>query len=391
MESLSVKTEFGDIEIPADLYMRDLREHLSRGIAQREAKRALDAVERAAGMDDTEHDGRVIKGGSILDEPEGVPAVWGQDDSVLWARGQGIMIASQQGVGKTTIAQQLTLYRIGVRVGSFLGFPVVDDGRSAVYLAMDRPQQAIGSFRRMLSEKDREILDARLVIRKGPLPVDALAKPQELADYVQAICPNPGTVFIDSVKDMAGGRSLSADEVGAAINSAVQELLARGVEVLLLHHQRKAQNGAERLNSLDDVFGSTLITSGLGSVFALKGTPGCLTPELIHLKQPAMPVEMTLRHNHATGTTTVENGAVESIDMIREAGEAGITLAALAMRRFGRADKNDKQKALREINKYIKSMQVKKVSGQVTSDGRQPDLFIINPGIDRMVRGASGE
>ncbi len=340
-----------------------------------------------------DEDSRVVKGGSILDEPEGVPAVWGSGDNVLWAQGQGMMITSHQGVGKTTIAQQLTLWRIGIRFNDagFLGYPINDDGRSVVYLAMDRPAQAFSSFRRMLTEEDREILDQRMVLRKGPLPVDALSSIPALADYVQLICPDVGTVVIDSVKDMVGGRSLSSDEVGAGINSSVQEVLARGVEVVLLHHHRKAQNGSERFNTLDDVFGSTLITSGLGSIFALRGLPGTLTPELIHLKQPVMPVEMMLRHDHKTGTTSIENGAVESIDMLREAGDLGMTLVDIALRRFGRAEKTDTQKIKRELKEYLASGRVKVVPGFVSSSGRSPDRYFINVGQDSFVQNLRGE
>jgi hypothetical protein len=68
---------------------------------------------------------RIRLGGDfILDEPEIVPAVWGTGERVLWAEGEGIMITGHQGVGKTTVAQQLVLHRIGLRAGGFLGLPV---------------------------------------------------------------------------------------------------------------------------------------------------------------------------------------------------------------------------------------------------------------------------
>ena len=53
---------------------------------------------------------RVRLGGDfILDEPQIIPAVWGTGERVLWAEGEGIMLTGHQGVGKTTVAQQLVL------------------------------------------------------------------------------------------------------------------------------------------------------------------------------------------------------------------------------------------------------------------------------------------
>jgi transcriptional regulator with AAA-type ATPase domain len=65
---------------------------------------------------------RIRLGGDfILDEPEIIPAIWGQGDRVLWPEGEGIMITGHQGVGKTTVAQQLVLHRIGLRAGDSCG------------------------------------------------------------------------------------------------------------------------------------------------------------------------------------------------------------------------------------------------------------------------------
>jgi hypothetical protein len=75
---------------------------------------------------------------------------------------------------------------------------------------------------------------------------------------------------------------------------------------MLLHHERKAANGSRRVHSLDDVYGSTWLTSGLGSVIVLECEPGDPTAELRHLKQPAEPVgPLTLRHDHTAGVTAL--------------------------------------------------------------------------------------
>jgi Bifunctional DNA primase/polymerase, N-terminal len=59
---------------------------------------------------------RLVAGGDFaLDEPETIPAVWGDGERVLWPEGEGVMITGHQGVGKTTIGQQLVLHRVGLR------------------------------------------------------------------------------------------------------------------------------------------------------------------------------------------------------------------------------------------------------------------------------------
>jgi flagellar biosynthesis GTPase FlhF len=62
-----------------------------------------------------------LGGDFILDEPEIIPAIWGQGERARWAEGEGILITGRQGVGKTTVAEQLVLRRIGLRAGDSCG------------------------------------------------------------------------------------------------------------------------------------------------------------------------------------------------------------------------------------------------------------------------------
>lgn len=250
---------------------------------------------------------RLVTGGSfIFDQPDTVPSVWGDGDSVLWAEGEGLMIAGQQGLGKTTIAQQLVLSRIGVRDPSFLGYSVARTKGRVLYLAMDRPQQAARSFRRMVSEEDKQLLDERLSLWLGPLDVDALER-GALLKFVRAVVPDVDTVVIDSAKDMAAG--LSDDKVGAGLNMAWQSLIADGIELLILHHERKAGGDSKRTSQLDDIYGSTWLTSGLGSVMTLTGLPGDAAVTLHHRKQPVEDLgSLKIYHDHSTGTTDFNLG-----------------------------------------------------------------------------------
>lgn len=243
----------------------------------------------------------------IFDTPENVPAAWGSGGEVLWAEGESLIICGPAGVGKTTIAQQLLLGRIGLR-SEVLGFPVRPGARRVLYLAADRPPQAARSLRRMVRPEDRELLDERLVVHRGPLAVDLAANPNLLAEL--AAEAGADTIVLDSLKDLAA--RLSEDATGSAVNLAIQTVLAAGVEVLALHHQRKRQQGGGKPTTLADVYGSTWLTAGAGSVVLIWGEPGDAVVELTHLKQPAEPVgPLRVQHDHHAGRSFV----VDQVDL----------------------------------------------------------------------------
>ena len=102
-------------------------------------------------------------GGAILGAPTTVESVWGDGHRRLWPKGEPFILCGPDGVGKTTVAQQLVLHLIGAIPGPFLGLSVQTEGR-VLYLACgDRPLQAPLSFRRMVGEGDRELLDKNLI------------------------------------------------------------------------------------------------------------------------------------------------------------------------------------------------------------------------------------
>jgi replicative DNA helicase len=102
---------------------------------------------------------------------------------------------------------------------------------------------------------------------------------------VQAGCEG-GAVVIDSIKDVVP--KISSDESGGAFNGAMQLCIVNGIDVLSLHHPRKGNQENKRTKlSLDDVYGSTWVTAGQGSVIALNGIAGTGTAAFSHLKQPA--------------------------------------------------------------------------------------------------------
>jgi replicative DNA helicase len=112
---------------------------------------------------------RLIPGGVfILDAPKGIPAVWGSGQQVAWSQGEPLLVVGPPGVGKTTIAGQLVMARLEIG-GPVLGMPVTP-GKRVLYLACDRPAQVQRALARLVSEDDRQILDERLVVWKGPPP-----------------------------------------------------------------------------------------------------------------------------------------------------------------------------------------------------------------------------
>jgi len=327
-------------------------------------------------------------GGSEFDQPRGITGgaflfdfykdsdkpIWGSGSQSLWPRGEGLMFAGSQGVGKSTLAQQLVLSLIGIREPEFLGFPVQPLRASwqVLYLAMDRPRQIQRSLRRMVTEKDRKILDKRLVFWRGPLyHLNLVKDPFALAQWIKEEHPRVGVVIADSYKDLAPG--LNQDEVGSALNIAVQEVIANKREWLGIHHNRKAQPNNKAPRTLDDVYGSTFLTAGLGSIFGFGGAPGAVSVELRHLKSPSDVVgPLDVMHEHGTGTSRAADAALGVIDVLRSGateGDGGVTLDHVALAVYHSNDASDKQRARRQLEKLVAEGVVEYVAGSKGGPG----------------------
>lgn len=132
-------------------------------------------------------------GGSfILDASPDPEPLWGARDEVLLADGEALIIAAAQGLGKTTLAQQLALGRCGfAECDNLLGYPIKPGDKRVLYLAMDRPKQAARSFRRMVGEAWRAELDASLSVWQGPPPLTSRSKPGYWPDCATTPGPTP--------------------------------------------------------------------------------------------------------------------------------------------------------------------------------------------------------
>jgi len=302
---------------------------------------------------------RLRPGGTfLLDGPTTPPALWGRDGQVLWARDESIILCGPAGVGKTTIEGQMIMGRLGLR-SEVLGYPIEPGAGKVLLLACDRPAQIRRALARLVTEADRQVLDDRLVVWPGPPPKDLAAMPELLVHLARAA--GADTVFLDSLKDVAIG--LSDDAVGAGLNRAMQACVAEGVQVAALHHQRKGVGGA-RPKTLEDLYGSTWIAAGAGSVVLLWGQAGDPIVELVHLKQPAEEVgPLKIEHDHHAGVSTVTRG----FDVLRylTLRSGGATTIGVARAMFERTEPTDAQraKARRQLDRLVREGLATTLSG----------------------------
>lgn len=297
----------------------------------------------------------LVAGSWPLDEPDETYAVWGDGSSILWSEGEPLYLVGPPGAGKSTLAQQLVFARIGLRPGDLLGLPVKVDDRPVLYVAADRPRQAFRSARRMLATTDRDLLDAKLTWHRGPLPFSLSREPELLRAH--AVAFGFGTVVIDSAKDMGGDLIEGSDATG--FNMALQHLVAAGIEVLVLHHDRKGggkSGGKSGAADLDDVYGSRYLTAGAGSVLTLSGDP-CEGPvTLRQVKQPADRLGPFKVHmNTSTGDVSLHEQG-DPLAILRRAPQ-GMAAGDLARHLEGVAEPSRAQveRARRQLDRLVAS------------------------------------
>jgi DNA polymerase III delta prime subunit len=301
---------------------------------------------------------RTYTGGAwLLDAPDETPTIWGQGGDVLWARGESLMIAGPQGVGKTTLASQILKGCLSLQA-EVLGLPILGFDRRVLYLAMDRPMQARRNLARLFAGmgEHREYLDEMLRVVEGPPPADFAQDPEIL----RQMCDHHGAdvAFIDSMKDAAIG--LSKDEVGAGYNRARQIALAAGHQLVELHHTVKSGADGGKPNNINGIYGSTWLTSGAGSVVMLWGEPGDPEVEFIHLKQPVDVVgPFKVVHDNRTGVSTrVYEAEKDLLELARRCKTGGLSAKEAAIVMFGlniaeKVATKDINKARRRLDRYV--------------------------------------
>jgi replicative DNA helicase len=286
-----------------------------------------------------------------LSENDNATALWGSGEEVLWAEGEALMIAGGMGLGKTTLAGQVIRAQLGLPPTDVLGLPVAQATGPILYLAMDRPRQIRRSMLRQFDPETEAEQLASLLIRIGPPIADLAVRPTLLVEMAQDC--GAAIVYVDSLKDAAIG--LSDDKVGAAYNRARQHLLADGRQICELHHNRKSVAGGGKDSSVtvSDVYGSTWLTSGAGSVIMLTGEPGDPIIDFRHIKQPLNEVgPWRLLNNPDAGYMAVDHN-VDLLDLVAFQGADGLTAkgAAIALFETEKPRRADVQKARRRLDK----------------------------------------
>lgn len=292
---------------------------------------------------------RLRPGGAFLfDVPDEVVPIWGFGDEVLWADGEPTVIVGPPGVGKTTLVGQLMFARMGL-LTSVLDWSVAE-GRRVLYLASDRPRQAQRALRRLARPEWRQALDERLVVWPGPPPTDVADRPEILLELAREA--DADTVVVDSLKDMTA--DLSDGPTASLLNRAMQLIVADDRQVVALHHLRKSADG-RKPRSLDEVYGSTWLTAGAGSVLLMWGRAGDPVVELVHLKQPVAEVgPLKIEHNHEAGTTSIHRG-IDLRILLPNRGPTGITAPDFARLLFETQvpDENMTRRARRRLDRAV--------------------------------------
>ncbi|MFC5668304.1 DnaB-like helicase N-terminal domain-containing protein [Kitasatospora misakiensis] len=300
--------------------------------------------------------------------------LWGTPGELAWAAGESLMIVGAPGVGKTTIAHQVIFARIGLG-DSALGMPVAESKR-VLYLAMDRPQQIARAMARLVRPEHEKLVRERLIIWEGPLPSSLDKEPGLLAEMASA--HGADTIVIDSLKDAVS--TLVDDSLAIAYNTARSRAMREGVQIMELHHQRKATADAPRGQrpTLDRVYGSTWLTSGAGSVLFITGEAGDPVVNLHHVKTSTGEIgPLTIVHDHEAGTSTVEE-TIDIAELLRATPD-GVTAKQLAAAMTGdkKPDAAAIGRARRRLNTQVKSglAEVEKGSAGGIGGGKEDRYF----------------
>ncbi|MFF4443382.1 DnaB-like helicase N-terminal domain-containing protein [Streptomyces sp. NPDC001502] len=292
--------------------------------------------------------------------------LWGTREQTAWASGESLMLVGAPGVGKTTLAHQVVFARLGL-ADSVLGMPVAP-GKRVLYLALDRYKQIARALARRIQPEHEARLRDGLAVWQGPLPATLDKEPDLLLDLAKA--HGADTIVIDSLKDAVS--TLVDDALGVAYNNARQRAMRDGVEVIELHHQRKAGEGTPRAQkpTLDRVYGSTHIVSGAGSVLYVGGEAGDLAVTLHHLKTPTGEIgPLQVIHDHERGTSMVDP-ALDPVEILRGRPD-GLTVRELARIESGEnnPDRAATEKARRTLDRMVKTGLAVKAEGAAGGSG----------------------
>ena len=153
-------------------------------------------------------------------------------------------------------------------------------------------------------------------------------------------------------------------------------VVAEGIELLVLHHQRKAsQDAGKGPKTIDEIYGSALITAGMGSVISIAGEAGDPVVTLSHLKQPADQAgPFTVEHDNQSGLSKIV-GQFDPLAYLQNRKKSGATAKQCAQAMFDRPEPTQNQigKAKRQLDRLHKELpqSVARVAPATGGDGGQ--------------------
>lgn len=315
---------------------------------RRRARRAVDVEEMADQA--AARKLRIVDGWAFLAEDASEEtAIWGDGDRWGWAPGEPLMLFGGNGVFKSTLSHLLVFARLGLigpdgaprldheevtaesppaMWGHVLGMPVQPVDGGVLYLAGDRPKQIKRAMRRLRREWMADVLRERLVVHEGPLPFEITDSKDVLADLADH--HKAADVVVDSLKDYCA--KPSNEEFANGYNRARQECIARGMQWVEDHHNRKQQQGQARTNTLEDVYGNRWLTAGAGSILSMwTEAEGSAVVDVKQIKSPGefLP-HLKVTVDRKSGLMTSDGAKPDPITFVRASGPYGLTVAEYA-------------------------------------------------------------
>lgn len=265
----------GTVPVPAaEEYRRHRDEAELRGLERterlrRQARRNVDLAEGGHSAT-VEHDGAAF----LLAPDTETSCIWGEQGTAdVWNEGESLMLFGPRGSAKSTLAQHLTLARLGI-VSTVLEWPVAPSQGRVAYFALDRAEQIKRSFRKIARGLEATYPGLKTVLAERLIfvtEVDWLLTDPASRHKLREWCTAHGvdTVTIDSLKD--AGAELSPENA-SGYNMTRQSTVNAGIQLVEVHHPRKVQVGNKKPDSLDDVAGGWQLTAGVGSAVYMADT-----------------------------------------------------------------------------------------------------------------------
>lgn len=179
--------------------------------------------------------------------------------------------------------------------------------------------------------------------------------------------------MIDSLKDTVSG--LSSDDGGSAFNRAAASLTAAGIELITVHHGRKANGDNKKPTTIDDIYGSRWITSGQGSVFMIWGDVGGAYHDMYHLKPPKEKLDpLSLKCDHDSGEITSEE-RVDEFVVLQKQSPAGVSAGEAAERIYGDRERNNVERCRRRLDRLVNEGFARR-DERTSSAGKAETLYV---------------